>query len=262
MKQGIFEQLHTRREIRKINRIARVDTRRNQRLLVTFILVLFAAIFVVIELISIMQAKHIHDQELAHELADEAMAELSLVNASLVSSNQTMFKDAHRQYQDTLARFNDNDYMKTQQQDLLKQLNDYNQVLSDEEKDAELIKFHTAIMMLRKELEDTDLKKVSMKSMIATKESFEDFRNSLEVLNNERFTPLIAELTEFSNDVIAVLDKTSVCVGTCTSEVFKNQTAELEKTFKEHQDALINFDAEISNYYSPAKLVKPLKMLQ
>lgn len=262
MNQSIFEQQRTRREIRKINRIARVDTRRNQRLLLTIVLILLAVVFVVVELLSIMQAKRIHDQELARGLADEATIELSLINASLVSSNQTMFKDAHRQYQDTLAQFNDNDYMKTQQQDLLKQLNNYNQVLSDEEKDAELIKFHTAIMMLRKELEDTDLKKVSTKSMITTKESFEDFRNSLEVLNNERFTPLVAELTDFSDEVIAVLDKTSVCVGTCTSKVFKTRTTELEKAFEKHQEALINLDVEISNYYSPANLVKSLKMLQ
>ena len=262
MNQSIFEQQRTRREIRKINRIARVDTRRNQRLLITIILVLFAVIFAIVELLSVMQAKRAHDQELARELANETMVELSLINASLASSNQTMFKDTHRQYQDTLAQFNNNDYMKTQQQDLLKQLNDYNQVLSDEEKDAELIKFHTAIMMLRKELEDTDLKKVSTKSMITTKESFEDFRNSLEALSNERFAPLVTELTVFSNDVIAVLDKTSVCVGTCTSKVFKARTAELEKTFQNHQDALINFDVEISDYYSPANLVKSLKMLQ
>ena len=131
MNQSIFEQQRTRREIRKINRIARVDTHRNQRLLFIVILVLFAIVFVLAEVFGIMQAKRAHDQELARSLADEAMVELSLVNASLITSNQTMLKDAHRQYPTTLDQFNQNDYMKTQQQDLLKQLNDYNQILSN-----------------------------------------------------------------------------------------------------------------------------------
>ena len=262
MKQGIIEYHQTRREIRKANRIARVDTRRNQRLLISIALILFAVLFIIIELLGIMQAKRAHDQELARNLANEAMIELSLVNAGLTSSNQTMLKDAHQQYRKTLEQFNQNDYMKNQQRDLLEQLNNYDQILSNEEKTAELTKLQIAIMMLEKEIEDTDLKKISTKSMIATKESFEDFRNSLEGLDNKRFIPLISELTNYSNEIVAVLDKTAVCVGTCTEKVFKDRNVELEKIFEKYQNALTSFDAEISEYYSPAKLVESLKMLQ
>ena len=40
MKQGIIERRRTRREIRKVNRIARVDSRHSQRVLVAVALII------------------------------------------------------------------------------------------------------------------------------------------------------------------------------------------------------------------------------
>ena len=263
MKQGLIERQRTRREIRKINRETRVDHQgHRRRIIVSAILIVCTLAFVAFEAYSILQSKRLHDQELAKKLADETTIELSLINAGFASSNQTMLKDAHRQYQESLAMFNANDYMKDSQADLLKQLNDYEQVLAQEEKDAHLIKLHTEITMLQKELEDTDLKEISTKSMIETKESFEDFRNSLDELQDERFQDLITELTDYSNEMITVIDKTAVCFGTCTKKTMKARDQELANIFAKYQETLVELDAQISAYYSPAKLIESLKMLQ
>ena len=262
MKQGMIEYGRTRHQIRKANREARVDYQRPKRTLIIAVLIVLAILFVIAEICSATYAKQIHDRELAKQLAEDATIELSLINASLISSDQTMLKDAHRKYQDTLTEFNSNAYVTSEQKDLLQQLNDYNTTLVNEEKDAHLIKLHTAVTMLQKELQAVDLKKVSAKSMNSIKENIEDFRNSLEELDDERFDNAISELTEYSNKLIKIIDKTSVCVGTCSEKTIKSRQEELKKILEEYKTILSDCDSEISDYYSPAKLVESLKMLQ
>lgn len=262
MKQGIVEYSRTRRQIRKVNREVRVDRNAPKRKLIKVLLVMCAIVFIAAEIFGITMAKRIHDRDLAKDLANEATIELSSVNAGLISGDQKMLKDAHQQYRTTLDQFNANSYVAEEHADLLEQLNNYDAILSAEEKDAHLVKLRTAIMMLQKELQDVDLTKVSAKSMIDIKERLEDFRNSLEELNDERFASAIAELTNYSNDLIKLIDKTSVCVGTCTEKTIKSRQEDLTKIFDKYRDALIECDAEISKYYSPAELVESLKMLQ
>lgn len=262
MKQGMIEYGRTRRQIRKANREARVDHQAPKRTFIKVLLVLCAIIFVIIEFFSITFAKRIHDRDLAKDLANEATIELSMINASLISGDQKLLKDAHQQYQTTLGQFNANSYIVGDYSELLQQLNDYDSVLSAEEKDAHLIKLHTAILMLQKEMQDVDSSKVSTKSMIDIKENLEDFRNSLEELNDARFADAITELTNYSNDLIKLIDKTSVCVGTCSEKTIKSRQTDLANIFEKYRTVLVNCDTKISQFYSPAELVESLKMLQ
>ena len=147
MKQSMMEYQRTRRQIRKVNREARVDQYQTRRTAVKIILIIFACLFAVVEVFGITYAKKLHDRETAKELAEAATIELSLINASLITSDQTQLKDHYQQYQNTLVDFNKNSFMQTEHQALLEELNNYGAIISQEVKDAHLIKLHTAIFI-------------------------------------------------------------------------------------------------------------------
>ena len=262
MKQGIVEYHRTRRQIRKVNREARVEQPNPKRILLKLALILFVIIFAIVEVFSLGAAKKTHDRELAKGLAETATINLSLINASLISNDQTMLKESHQQYQDTLSSLKNNTYVTTEHQELLDQLSRYDEIIATEEKTAYLTNFHTAVLMLEKELQSIDAAKISAKSMNDIKEKFEDFRDKLEMLSDERFAGAISDLTDYSNKLIKLIDKTSVCVGTCSKKTIKSRQSDLAKLLEEYQDKLATYDAEISRYYSPAGLVESLKMLQ
>ncbi len=262
MKQGLIEYRRTRREIRKINRETRVDQKSHCRIITLIALILCAAIFIVFEVFSILQAKRIRSQELASGLADEITVELSQINTSFISGDQTLFKDTYLRYRNSLSELNSNDYVKNNQAELLKRLNAYGQILAEEEEDAHLIKLRTAITMLRKELDDIDLKNTSVKLMVEIKESFEDFRNSLDQLQDERFQNLITELISYSDEIIPIIDKAAACIGTCVEKNIRARSQELDDIHAKYQEVFIELDARMSAYYSPAELIELLKMLQ
>ena len=222
---------------------------------------MLVVVFVIAEIFGLSYAKKLHDRELAKNLAETATIDLSLINSSLISNDQTMLKNSHQQYQNTLASLNKNTYVSTEHQELLEQLNRYDEIISAEEKTAYLTHLHTAVIMLQKELQSIDADKTSAKSMNGIKENFEDFRNKLEDLNDEYFTDAISGLTDYNNKLIKLIDKTSVCVGTCSKKTIKSRQSDLAKLLKEYQDKLAIYDMEISRYYSPANLVESLKML-
>ena len=263
MRQGLIERRRMRREIRRINRETRVDYqeyRHRAGVLVVLALCIFA--FIIFEIFSILQSKHIHDQELAKKLADQTTIELSQINTSFISNNQTAFRDAHRQYRKYLVEFNSNDYMKNNQVELLEQLNAYERVLTEEENTAHLIKLHTTIVMLRKELGNISLKDASVKSMIEIKESFKDFRDSLDELHDKRFQDLIFELASYSDEMISIIDKAAICAGSCTKKTMQTYSQELINISAKYQEKLIGLDIQVSASFSPTKLVESLKMLQ
>ncbi len=262
MTQGIMEYHRTRRQIRKVNREARVEQPNPKRTLLKVALVLITVIFVVAEIFGLSAAKKIHDRELAKGLAETATINLSLINASLIANDQTMLRGAHQEYQNTLASLKGNTYVATEHQELLDQLSRYDEIIATEENTAYLTNFHTAVIMLQKELQSIDATKTSAKSMNGIKEDIEDFRDKLEDLNDERFAGTISELTDYSNKLIKLIDKTSVCVGTCSKKTIKSRQSDLAKLLEDYQDKLAVYDSEISRYYSPAELVESLKMLQ
>ena len=262
MSRDVTNQHYTRREIRKINREAQIEHLKPRQIVLRVVLLICAIIFATCEVFGIMRAKRVHDQELAKEFANETIIELGVINASLFSSNRALLGESHRRYQIILARLNDNSYMQNSQSNLLSRLNEYDQILTEEEKSAHLVKLRTAIVMLQKELQDAETEKVSAETMIGLKENFEDFRSSLEELDNNRFAPFMAELIKYSNELIDLIDKTSVCVGACTEKSFKSRYDELERVFPKYQATLADYDAHLSSYYSPAELVEALEMLQ
>lgn len=261
MKQGLFERQIIRREIRKLNREAG-DNSGRRRGLIYVALAVIAMIFVAFEVVDIARSKYQHDRDLATNLASEASVELSLINTGLISSDQTMLKKVYQQYRATLDSFNRNSYMQKEQSELLNSLNAYQAVLGDEIKDAHLIKLRTAIKMLQSELNGASLEKVSTKDMLDVKEAFEDFRDSLEDLKDERFAAVISELTSYSDGLISLIDKTSVCVGVCDSKDLQGRLSELEAMLADYRGRLATSDAEVSSYYSPSALVESLKMIQ
>ena len=138
MKQGIIERRRTRREIRKVNRIARVDSRHSQRVLVAVALIILLITFVVAECFGIVWAKRLHDRNMVRSLANEAVIELSLVNTSLMTGDHALLKDSHQKYRATLAELNANGYMKRDQLKVLDDLNKYDELLSVEEEKTHL----------------------------------------------------------------------------------------------------------------------------
>ena len=262
MRQGIIERRRTRREIRKVNRIARVDSRHSQRVLVTVALIIVLITFVVAECFGIVWAKRVHDRNLVRNLADEATIELSMVNTGLMTGDHALLKDSHQKYRVTLAELNANGYMKRDQLKLLDDLNKYDELLSVEEEKTQLTKLHTAIMIFQEELRNVDSKKISSKSMVELKEHFQDFRDSLDYLDGGQFDEIKAQLSNYSEELIAVVDKISVCVGTCTESTFKTRSGELKEISRKYGKKLAELDASLSDYYSPARLVESLKMLQ
>ena len=262
MKQGIIERHRTRRKIRKANRIARVDDHRSRRKIITVVLIVSLVAFVTIEIFSLIDAKRTHDRNLVRGLANDLVIDLSVINASFASNNHALLRDAHQQYRITLAELNRNGYMKRYQQNILNDLNEYDEILQGEEENTRLIKLRTAIMMLQEELQNTATEKVSTKSVIELKEHFLDFRDILEGLDGERFAEIKTQLINYSDELVTVIDRISVCVGTCTESTFKTRSTELQDIFKKYDEKLMELDAAVSDYYSPAELVESLKVLQ
>ena len=122
MKQGLFERWRTGRQIRKINREVDPNRIHSHRGLVVTLLIMIIAIFVSFEVIDILRSKYRHDRELASGLANDAIIELSYINTGFIASDQSMLKQAIRQYSDTLNHLQSNAYMNKEQSNLLRQL--------------------------------------------------------------------------------------------------------------------------------------------
>lgn len=260
MKQSLLEHWRTGRKIRKLNR--EVSPVRSHRKVVIAALIVAVVAFAAFETYDIARSKYRHDKELASELASDIAIELSHIDTGFITSDQTMLKKAHRQYLATLDQLNRNSYMRKEQGELLQSLNEYRSVVDNEVGSAHLIKLRTAIKMLQAELGELNLEKVSAKEMLDAKEALEDFRDSLATLEDARFETIVAKLTDYSDELIKLVDKSSVCVGVCGEKKFKDYLSELEKILAKYQDELIMADAELSKLYSPSSLIDSLEMLQ
>ena len=262
MKQGLFERWRTGRQIRKINREVDPNRVHSHRGLVVTLLIMIIAIFVSFEVIDILRSKYRHDQELASGLANDAIIELSYINTGFIASDQSMLKQAIRQYSDTLNHLQSNAYMNKEQSNLLRQLSEYENILEDEMNNAQFIKLRTAIKMLQAELDSVNSEKSSIEEIMNIKESLEDFHDSLSAIDDARFSIIISKLSSYSGELITLTDKVSICVGTCSEKQFKEYLEKLEKIATSYRDELEAADAELSNHYSPLALIESLKMIQ
>lgn len=260
MKQSLLEHWRISRKIRKLNR--EVGPARSRRGIAIIFLILVAIAFVVFEVCDIVHSKYRHDEELTSGLVSDAAIELSYINTGFITGDQTVLKKAYQQYLFTLDQLNRNSYMQKEQGELLHSLNEYRSILDEEVEDAHLIKFRTAIKMLQAELGEVSLEKVSVKEMLDVKEALEDFRDSLAALEDERFAAIIAKFTDYSNELIKLIDKSSVCIGVCSEKNFRDYLSELEKIFTKYQSELAAADTKLSEYYSPSSLINSLEMLQ
>jgi len=221
-----------------------------------------ATIFLAAEVFYLGVAKRGHDRELAKGLAETATINLNLINTGLLSDDRATLKDAHLEYRDTLSALKDNDYVVDEHQDLLGQLDRYDEIIAVEEDTAYLSNFRVAVVTLQKDLQSIDAKKTGAEQLKNIKEKLNDFSDKLETLKSERFAEIVSDLIEYDKKLTELIDKTSACIKTCSEKTIKSRQSDLAKLLEEYKDKLSTYDTEISHYYSPAELVESLRVLQ
>ena len=262
MKQSIYEHYLDRRAVRKANRVARLDTQASHRRSSRALLIILALLFVGGEAYLIWHAMGIAAQNRASELAVQAEEQLNLVSAAYISGDQALLSTSRAKYHDIVAEFNDNSYIRQQQQSLLGQLNDYDALLQNQDKITNFMNMRLAVLMLQSELSEINTEEVTVESVAAVRNSYQDFDTIIEKLHTGELEPIVEELQAFDKDIIDNLQSLSVCVGVCSNTTISSYQTKLDVAFSEHQAMLESFDRTISTQYSPIELVNALSMLE
>ena len=255
---------NTRRQIRKLNRESIRDKKRNELRRRNFAIIFFVAalVFCAGEILAIFTAKNQHDYRLAKESAEELSVELSLISSAFRSGNKTLYDNSISRYQDTLASFSENDYVRVHQLELLSKLRDYNKNLQENTTSiAELLELDAALESLLLELDDVDTEKLNSMNFYQIQQSFQTLSDALANLKTEEYEELRNRIDSFARKISELAKNSAICVSVCTKESFVEMQKKLEKYRKDYNEDFTQLGRSISEKYDPSSLILELGKL-
>ena len=247
-----------RRQIRKINRDSERSKKRTQisrrRYAIVFFVV--ALVFCIAEVFAVFTAKSQHDYRLAKTNADELAVELGLISSALYSGDKTLYENSVERYKDTLAVFTGNDYVQSNQANLLGRLREYNATLASNKNEiSELLELDAAMSGIQSELQSVDIEKLDAVNFYQIQQSFQTLRDALSKLETSDLGDLRDRLDSFATKVSELAKNSAVCVSVCPKESFVEKQKTLESYRNEFESDFDKLGREISEKYDPSSLV-------
>lgn len=221
------------------------------------ILAIIAVIaFILIEGFVLTSAKYRYDHDQSVIVAEELSVQLSLISASLQSGNKAIYNQAVKDYHSMLIEFSKNYYVRTQAQDLVRALDDYDDKLTvDADSIAQLIELRIATATVSSVAADAKSSDIDALKVYDIAQNYINLRDGVEKITAPELSEVASKLTAMSNEIIQIADKTAVCVSVCTEDVLLQKQAVIEDIVLRYKDEISNLSITVSEKYSPSQLI-------
>ena len=215
--------------------------------------------FILIEGFVLTSAKYRYDHDQSVIVAEELSVQLSLISSSLQSGNKAIYNQAVKDYHSILIEFSKNYYVRTQAQDLVRALDDYDDKLTvDADFIAQLIELRIATATVSSVATNMKTSEIDALKVYDIAQNYINLRDGVEKITAPELSEVASKLTAMSNEIIQIADKTAVCVSVCTEDVLLQKQAVIEDIVLRYKDDISNLSIAVSEKYSPSQLILDL----
>ena len=215
--------------------------------------------FILIEGFVLGSAKYRYDHDQSVITADELSVQLSLISASLQSGNKAIYTQAVKDYHSILIEFSKNYYVRTQAQDLVRALDEYDDRLTvDADFVAQLMELRIVTATISAVSSNAKTSDIDALRVYDIAQNYTNLRDGVEKITAPELAEIAGKLTAMSNEIIQIADRTAVCVSVCTEDVLLEKQNVIEDIVKRYKDELSELSIAVSEKYSPSQLILDL----
>ena len=215
--------------------------------------------FILIEGFVLGSAKYRYDHDQSVITADELSVQLSLISASLQSGNKAIYTQAVKDYHSILIEFSKNYYVRTQAQDLVRALDEYDDRLTvDADFVAQLMELRIVTATISAVSSNAKTSDIDALRVYDIAQNYTNLRDGVEKITAPELAEIAGKLTAMSNEIIQIADRTAVCVSVCTEDVLLEKQNIIEDIVKRYKDELSELSIAVSEKYSPSQLILDL----
>lgn len=215
--------------------------------------------FILIEGFVLGSAKYRYDHDQSVITADELSVQLSLISASLQSGNKAIYTQAVKDYHSILIEFSKNYYVRTQAQDLVRALDEYDDRLTvDADFVAQLMELRIVTATISAVSSNAKTSDIDALKVYDIAQNYTNLRDGVEKITAPELAEIAGKLTAMSNEIIQIADRTAVCVSVCTEDVLLEKQNVIEDIVKRYKDELSELSIAVSEKYSPSQLILDL----
>ena len=215
--------------------------------------------FILIEGFVLGSAKYRYDHDQSVITADELSVQLSLISASLQSGNKAIYTQAVKDYHSILIEFSKNYYVRTQAQDLVRALDEYDDRLTvDADFVAQLMELRIVTATISAVSSNAKTSDIDALKVYDIAQNYTNLRDGVEKITAPELAEIAGKLTAMSNEIIQIADRTAVCVSVCTEDVLLEKQNIIEDIVKRYKDELSELSIAVSEKYSPSQLILDL----
>ena len=215
--------------------------------------------FILIEGFVLGSAKYRYDHDQSVITADELSVQLSLISASLQSGNKAIYTQAVKDYHSILIEFSKNYYVRTQAQDLVRALDEYDDRLTvDADFVAQLMELRIVTATISAVSSNAKTSDIDALKVYDIAQNCTNLRDGVEKITAPELAEIAGKLTAMSNEIIQIADRTAVCVSVCTEDVLLEKQNVIEDIVKRYKDELSELSIAVSEKYSPSQLILDL----
>ena len=190
--------------------------------------------FILIEGFVLGSAKYRYDHDQSVITADELSVQLSLISASLQSGNKAIYTQAVKDYHSILIEFSKNYYVRTQAQDLVRALDEYDDRLTvDADFVAQLMELRIVTATISAVSSNAKTSDIDALKVYDIAQNYTNLRDGVEKITAPELAEIAGKLTAMSNEIIQIADRTAVCVSVCTEDVLLEKQNIIETIRKE-----------------------------
>ena len=215
--------------------------------------------FILIEGFVLGSAKYRYDHDQSVITADELSVQLSLISASLQSGNKAIYTQAVKDYHSILIEFSKNYYVRTQAQDLVRALDEYDDRLTvDADFVAQLMELRIVTATISAVSSNAKTSDIDALRVYDIAQNYTNLRDGVEKITAPELAEIAGKLTAMSNEIIQIADRTAVCVSVCTEDVLLEKQNIIEDIVRRYKDELSELSIAVSEKYSPSQLILDL----
>lgn len=255
MKTKKTSRAHIRRQIRKANRIARVDIEQPKRIRRRVSLIILILAFIIGEGFALIFAKKTYEHNISVDLAEEMVIQLSLIDSALRTGDRAVYDKAYAKFHHQLLEFMQNNHVRSHAQNLADRLATYHNALLDNSELEEIINLRTATMKISNSAKSVETLTLDSKNITQTKLDFEALLSSLEQIQAPELAELKNKAIDMTKEYIAYLNNAAVCIGVCASGTIAEKQVQLQGLIEKYLADFEKLDAEYSDPYNPNLLI-------
>ena len=215
--------------------------------------------FILIEGFVLGSAKYRYDHDQSVITADELSVQLSLISASLQSGNKAIYTQAVKDYHSILIEFSKNYYVRTQAQDLVRALDEYDDRLTvDADFVAQLMELRIVTATISAVSSNAKTSDIDALRVYDIAQNYTNLRDGVEKITAPELAEIAGKLTAMSNEIIQIADRTAVCVSVCTEDILLEKQNIIEDIVRRYKDELSELSIAVSEKYSPSQLILDL----